>query len=135
MARKKKVSKKVSKKALPKKDALPEGFKKLDNTYAPAWEPEKQKLLHGKVTGGVREVSVNINGTPTDTRCMEVTQKKNGERLTLWESAMLGALFDEIIETGEGPEIYVRFDGYGEAKPNQNPPKLFTIAVKEDNPF
>ncbi len=131
MVKKTASKKSVSKKALPKGESLPEGFKKLDNTYAPAWEPEKLRVLHGPVTGSVRVVSLTINGEQKDVRCMEVTRKKSGIRYTVWESAMLTALFDEIIETGEGPEVYIRYDGLGEAKPDQNPPKLFTVAVKE----
>jgi hypothetical protein len=61
---------------------------------------------------------------------MEVTAKKSGERFTVWESAALVELFDQIKETGEGPEVYLRFEGLGKKKPGQNPPKLFTVAIK-----
>ena len=118
--------------ALPESEESPEGFEQVGGGYAPTWKPEEHgKLVHGKVTGGVREVEMTIGRKKTNRRCMEVTQKKSGERLTLWESAALVDLFDQIAETGEGPEVFVRFDGYGKKKPGQNPPKLFTVAVKK----
>ena len=117
--------------ALPQAEAIPEGFEQLGGGYAPTWKPEDHgKLLHGKVTGGVREVEMTIGRKKTTRRCMEVTQKKSGERYTLWESAALVDLFDQIAETGEGPEVFVRYDGVGKKKPGQNPPKLFTVAIK-----
>lgn len=136
----KKAKKKAAKKtapasapaALPESEEIPEGFEQVGGGYAPTWKPEEHgKLVHGKVTGGVREVEMTIGRKKTNRRCMEVTQKKSGERLTLWESAALVDLFDQIAETGEGPEVFVRFDGYGKKKPGQNPPKLFTVAVKK----
>lgn len=137
-ASKKKAKKKAAKKtapataALPAQEAIPEGFEQIGGGYAPTWKPEEHgKLLHGKVTGSVREVEMTIGKKKTTRRCMEVTQKKSGVRLTLWESAALVELFDTISETGEGPEVYVRFDGYGKKKPGQNPPKLFTVAIKQ----
>ena len=133
---KKKVSKttsaSASASALPQGEGIPEGFGEIGAGYAPTWKPEEHgKLLHGPVTGGVRDVEMTIRKKTEVRRCMEVTQKKTGERLTLWESAALSELFETIVETGEGPEVYVRFDGYGKKKPGQNAPKLFTVAIKQ----
>jgi hypothetical protein len=142
MAKKKASKKKTTRKpakaqatasasALPASEGIPEGFEEIGGGYAPTWKPEEHgKLLHGRVTGGVREVEMTIGRKKQTRRCMEVTQKKSGERFTLWESAALGELFEQIAEQGEGPEIYCRFDGYGKKKPGQNPPKLFTVAIK-----
>lgn len=116
--------------ALPAAEAIPEGFEEIGGGYAPTWKPEELRVLHGPVTGGVREVEMTIGRKKQTRRCMEVTRKKNGERYTVWESAALGELFDQIAETGEGPEVYIRFDGLGKKKPGQNPPKLFTVAIK-----
>lgn len=137
---KKKAKKKTSKpatasadaSALPESEGIPEGFEEIGGGYAATWKPEEHgKLLHGTVTGGVRMVEMTIGRKKQERRCMEITQKKSGERFTLWESAALGELFDTITETGEGPEVYCRFDGYGKKKPGQNPPKLFTVAIKQ----
>ena len=131
-AKKKATKKTAPAAALPESEAIPEGFEEIGGGYAQTWKPEEHgKLLHGKVTGGVREVEMTIGRKKQTRRCLEVTQKKSGERFTLWESAALGELFDQIVETGEGPEVYVRFDGYGKKKPGQNPPKLFTVAIKQ----
>ena len=126
----KKVSKKASVTALPKQDAIPEGFETIGASYAPAWKPEELKVLHGPVTGAVRSVELTIRKEKKTVRCMEVTRKKSGERFTVWESASLRDLFDQIVELGEGPEVYIRYDGLGKKKPGQNPPKLFTVAIK-----
>ncbi len=116
---------------MPEGGDIPEGFEQIGAGYAPTWKPEEHgKLLHGKVTGGVRDVELTIGRKKQNRRCMEVTRKKSGERFTLWESAALGELFDQIADTGEGPEVYVRFDGYGKKKAGQNAPKLFTVAIK-----
>lgn len=134
----KKTAKKTSKKspatadatALPETQAVPEGFEEIGGGYAPTWKVEDLKVLHGPVTGGVREVELTIGRKKQTRRCMEVTRKKSGERYTVWESAALGELFDTIAERGEGPEVYIRFDGLGKKKAGQNPPKLFTVAIK-----
>lgn len=117
--------------ALPQAEDIPEGFQQLGGGYAPPWKPEEKRVLHGPVTGGVREVEMTIGRKKQTRRCMEITAKKSGERFTVWESAALGALFDQIAESGEGPEVYIRYDGLGKAKPGQNPPKLFTVAIKQ----
>jgi hypothetical protein len=133
---KKKATKKATAKAkataeaLPESEAIPEGFEEIGGGYAPTWRVEELAVLHGPVTGGVRDVELTIGRKKQTRRCMEVTRKKSGERFTVWESAALGDLFDQIAETGEGPEVYIRFDGLGKKKPGQNPPKLFTVAIK-----
>jgi len=139
----KKTSKKVSKKltpaqksaaahakALPESESVPEGFEQIGAGYAQSWKPEELKVLHGKVTGAVRKVELTIRKEAKEMRCMEVTRKKSGERFTVWESAALKDLFEQITETGEGPEVYIRYDGLGKKKPGQNPPKLFTVGIK-----
>ena len=129
-AKKKATKKTAAATALPKQEAIPEGFEQIGGGYAPTWKPEELGVLHGPVTGGVREVEMTIGRKKQTRRCMEVTRKKSGERFTVWESAALGAMFDEIAERGEGPEVYIRYEGLGKAKTGQNPPKLFTVAIK-----
>ena len=117
-------------KALPEGESIPEGMERIGASYAPAWNPEELRVLHGPVTGAVREVELTIRKEKKTVRCMEVTRKKSGERFTVWESASLSDLFDQIVETGEGPEVYLRYEGLGKKKPGQNAPKLFTVAIK-----
>ena len=129
-ATRKKAPATASAAALPSSEPIPEGFEEIGGGYAPTWKVEDFPVLHGPVTGGVRDVEMTIGRKKQTLRCMEVTRKKSGERYTVWESAALGDLFDQIVETGEGPEVYIRYDGLGKAKPGQNPPKLFTVAIK-----
>lgn len=117
--------------ALPESEAIPEGFKKLGGDYAPAWIPEERPVLHGRVTGEVRVVEFKTGRKKKERRCMEVTAKKSGEAFTVWESAALGDLFDTVADKGPGMEVYLKFDGYGTAKPGQNAPKLFQVGIKE----
>ena len=126
----KKTAPKATATALPASEGIPEGFEQIGGGYAPTWKPDEIQVLHGPVTGGVRTVEMTIGRKKQERRCMEVTQKKSGVRFTVWESAALGVLFDQIAETGEGPEVYIRFEGLGKAKTGQNAPKLFTVAVK-----
>jgi len=116
--------------ALPEGEDIPQGFEQIGAGYAPTWKPEELGVLHGKVTGSVREVELTIGRKKQQRRCMEVTRKKSGERFTVWESAALGDLFDQVSEIGEGCEVWLRFDGHGKAKTGQNAPKLFTVALK-----
>ena len=116
--------------ATPGGEDIPEGMEQIGAGYAQSWKPEEQKSIHGRVTGGVREVELTIRKKKQVSRCFEVTQKKSGERLTVWESAALRELFDQLVKTGEGPEVYIRYDGLGKKKPGQNAPKLFTVAIK-----
>ena len=126
----KKTAPKATATALPASEGIPEGFEQIGGGYAPTWKPDEIQVLHGPVTGDVRTVEMTIGRKKQERRCMEVTQKKSGVRFTVWESAALGALFDQIAVTGEGPEVYIRFEGLGKAKTGQNAPKLFTVAVK-----
>lgn len=136
----KKTSKKTSKKSAnatasasasaPAQQDIPDGFTQMGGGYAPTWEVEKRAVLHGSVTGAVREVELTIGRKKQTRRCMEITSKE-GERFTVWESAALGDFFDHVTEAGEGGMYFLRFDGYGKKKTGQNPPKLFTIAAAQ----
>ena len=127
----KKTSKRKSKPAtaLPQSQDIPEGFKQLGGGYAATWKPENVgDSLMGTVSASVREVELTIGRKKTERRCFEVTTE-DGERFTVWESAALGELFDQVSEAGEGVGVYLRFDGLGKKKAGQNPPKLFTVAL------
>lgn len=133
---KKKASKKTRKSATanataPKRDDIPEGFQTMGGGYAPSWKPEDVPVLHGTVTGAVREVEMTIGRKKQTRRCMEITTLDGKDRYTVWESAALGDFFDAVTEAGEGGEYFLRFDGLGTAKKGQNPPKLFTVAAKQ----
>lgn len=134
---KKKASKKRSSKSKPAKAAaslpqsqdIPKGMKQIGSGYAPSWDVEKMPEIHGKVTGGVREVELTIGRKKQTRRCLEMTNFDPETKITVWESAALGEFFDVVAKQGEGGEYYLRFDGYGKKKPGQKPPKLFTVAA------
>lgn len=116
--------------ALPPAGDIPEGMQQLGGGYAPTWKPAAEgEALHGIVTGGVRMVEMTIGRKKQERRCFELTTHGDEQRFTIWESAALGELFDQVTEHGEGLEVYVRYDGLGTAKKGQNPPKLFTCAA------
>lgn len=116
--------------ALPQPADIPAGMKQLGGGYAPTWDPKEGEVIHGPTTGLVKEVEMVIGRKKQVRRCVEVTDQYTGVRVTLWESAALGELFDHLAESGPGTVIYVRFDGLGKAKKaGQHPPKLYTVAL------
>jgi hypothetical protein len=105
---------------------VPKGMRTLSSDYAPSWDPEKVPTLEGAF-GEVRTVPLKQDGKRVERRCSEMTLK-DGKRVTVWESAGLKRLFDEA---SAGATVYIHFDGYGEAKPGQNAPKLFTVGIDD----
>ena len=132
------TKKKTTAKKLPTAGDIPAGMKQLGGGYAPTWKPEKAgDSIHGTVTSEVRTVEFTnrkkVKGKMvdevTERRVMEVTTIDTEQRYAVWESAALVELFDEVAGTGTGANVYIRFDGLGEAKKGQNAPKLFTVAL------
>lgn len=116
-------------KALPKASSIPEGMRQLGGGYAPTWEPEEGEELLGTTSTEVKLVEMTIGRKKQERRCVEITTEDD-QRFTVWESAALGELFDELQGRGAGVPIFLRFDGLGKArKAGQNPPKLFTAAI------
>lgn len=119
--------------SLPQSQDIPEGMRQLGGGYAQTWKPEEPgESIHGTVTGAVREVEFKQGRKTVQRRVMELTSLDGENRFAVWESAALGALFDELSDMGVdsvGQQVYLRFDGLGKKKAGQNPPKLFTVAL------
>lgn len=113
--------------------SLPEGYKVIER--APNWDHEANPIING-VRSEAKELTFG-RGTSNeyDAECFVVTDKDIGD-VAVWKSGGLAALFEE---TNEGDEVYIEFLGYGEAKDDQSPPKLFRCASrpgkKNRNPF
>ena len=120
---------KAKAKSLPQGNDIPAGFNQIGGGYAKTWDPAQGDTLQGPTTSAVKVVSMKQGRNTVDRRCVEITDTDSGERHTLWESAILRDFFDALEESGEGTEVYVRFDGLGTAKKGQNAPKLFTVAI------
>ncbi len=105
---------------------VPKGMKAINSSFAPTWDPEARKELTGTF-GPIKEVPLKQGNKTVDRRCVEFTTH-DGERFTIWESAGLKVMFDDVKP---GTEVYIRFDGYGQAKKGQNAPKLFTVGVED----
>lgn len=130
MAQAKKSAKAKTATALPQGEGIPEGMKQIGGGYAATWAPEIGDSLHGRTTSPVKTVEMTIGRKKQERRCVEITDDETGNRATVWESAALGDLFDTLVDSGEGTEVYIRFDGLGKArKAGQNPPKLYTVAT------
>lgn len=126
MAKSKVVSKsKANSKSKSKSNTLPEGYKVIQR--APNWDAEKNPVVEGK-RGPIYNVTLN-KGKP-DARTvhvMTVSDESLGD-VTVWESGMLSDLFER---THEGDTVRIEYLGVGKAaKKGQNPPKLFSAAVK-----
>lgn len=109
---------------------LPNGYKVIGR--APNWDIEKHPVIEG-VRGEEREVKFQSppkrgqkKGEVRTVRTMVVNDETLGP-VTVWESTMLGDFFDN---TEDGDQVRIEFLGYGQAKPGQNPAKLFSCAVK-----
>ncbi len=110
--------------------SIPEGMKPIGGGYADTWNPNEGDSIHGPTTSEVKKVELRIGRKVQTRRCVEITDNESGVRLTVWESAALGELFDTLAESGEGTIVFIRFKGLGKAKKaGQNPPKLFEAAV------
>ena len=140
VSKKKKVSKKTaskktaskkSAKTLPATTSVPEGFTQLGGGYADTWKCEDQAVLMGEITGEVKEVELKRGRKTINTRVLEVTEHGTEKRLSVWESAALGGLFDHVASEGIGDNVFLRYDGLGTKKPGQNAPKLMTVAIAE----
>lgn len=131
-ASKKKVSKKkTAKSAGPDSSEIkvPDGFKPISGAFAPTWNPaedENQPQELVGIWGKERTVQIRRGRGVQEQRVVPIQTET--EAWTLWCSAGLVALFDSAEEDDE---VYIRFDGLGQAKGKQNPPKLFTTAIAE----
>lgn len=105
---------------------IPKGMKAINASFAPTWNPEQRKELTGTFSEP-KSVELKQGKKTVERRCVEF-MTHDGERYTIWESAGLKVMFDDVEP---GTEVYIRFDGYGQAKPGQNPPKLFTVATAD----
>jgi hypothetical protein len=131
MAKSKSVSKsksntKSNAKSKSKSNVLPDGYKVIQR--APNWDAVKNPVIEG-VRGEV--FSVKLNKGKKDERSvnvMTVTDRTLGD-VTVWESGMLSDMFER---TKAGQTVRIEYLGEGKpAKAGQNPPKLFSAAVKE----
>lgn len=120
-------SKSKSKSSVKSRNELPAGFKPLDPRGA-QWDFESQKVLRG-VRGKVKELTLK-RGTPDEyeTRVLNITESGTKKVYSVWDSATLAGLFDDV---DEGSEVIIEFTGYGTAKPGMNRPKLFQVSVAE----
>lgn len=105
--------------------ALPNGYKVIGR--APNWDPEKNPVLQGE-RGATQEVTFDKGTKKERTQRLCIVQDETLGAVTLWEASTLRDLFDQ---TEEGDDIRVEYLGLGEAKKGQNPPKLFSVGVKE----
>ena len=116
--------------SLPAASTVPDGFKKLGGGYAETWKHEVGDELIGAVTSPIKIVPLKQGRKTTDRRCIEITRNDSDVRVTVWESATLVNMFDELGENAEDYDVYIRFDGFGKKKAGQNAPKLYTVAIK-----
>lgn len=115
-----------------KSAGVPKGMKPISGGYAKSWDVDAMPEIHG-TAGEIKTVKLTQKRKgkveEVERRCVEVKNKADGERYTVWESATLTNLFDALAEAGEGTVIWIRYTGLGVAKKGQNPPKLFESAI------
>jgi hypothetical protein len=106
--------------------SVPSGMKALNGSFAPTWDPKEGEELVGTF-GEPKTVELQQGRQKVQRRCVEFNTD-DGDRFTIWESAGLKVMFDEVEP---GTQVFIRYDGLGVAKKGQNPPKLFTVAVED----
>ena len=133
MATAKKTAKKPVKKIKEKplaRTQVPEGFKATSSSFAPSWNPWKDKTQPNELTGEwgeERTIEVRRGRGTQEQRVCNVTTE-DGEVYAVWGSSGLLGLFDEAKE---GDTVYIHYDGEGPAKKGQNPPRLFTTGIAD----
>lgn len=105
---------------------VPKGMKALSGSFAPTWDPAKVGTLDGTF-GPIKTVPLKQGNKTQDRRCVEF-KTQGGERFTVWESAGLRTLFDEVKP---GTRVFIKYEGLGQAKRGQNAPKRFLVAVAD----
>lgn len=124
--RKKRKSKRsgVPRKGTYKTATLPKGYEPISG-FAPSWDFQQEPLLEGVVVS-FGEVASKFKKGEMQRNC--IIETKDGEQLTVWESATLTSLFDDFAE---GESVAIAFTGYGPiTKAGRKPAKLFSIGYK-----
>jgi hypothetical protein len=106
--------------ARPGPHGLPEGYQAIDTGFAERWDLEAEPFIEG-TWGAPRAIEVKRGRKTEETIVTDVTLN-DGRKLSVWQSAMLAAAFATFAE---GDQVWILFQGYGDAKKGQNPPKLF----------
>jgi hypothetical protein len=118
--------------SLPEATPVPEGFRQISQERGILWDHEDMPVMMGTVKGPIQTVTVQTPQGPQDRRLFLCEEKETEEVYAIWESATLTPLFTELESLDDiHVSVFIRFDGYGQKKPGQNPPKLFTTAVAD----
>lgn len=123
------AAKKKGKKAAPAKAAskLPKGFTAIGGLSS-SWPNDTTKP--GEVIVGTivsfDEKKVQRGKRKEKVKLLEL-ETTEGKKLTLWQSAGLSPLFD----LPAGTRVRLEYLGMGVAKPGQNAPRLYALAVAE----
>jgi len=108
-----------------KRVEVPQGYAvKVTAELPESWDFVKFPVLEGTVQA-VQSVKITDKDGVRHTRVAHVANARG--IFGLWESATLLPLFDALKD---GMDIFVRFEGLGEAKPGRSAAKLFTAAIR-----
>lgn len=108
------------------KTTLPKGYEAITRSNA-SW-PNESTNVGDMLEAEILEFdTVKVKrGKKTESVDIARVETKEGATFTLWHSAGLAPIF----EYEEGTNIAVIYDGIGQAKRGQNPPRLYRIGVK-----
>jgi len=110
------------------KSALPKGYTAI-TADAETHDWDATPTLEGTIKRAPE--TVNLADGPR--RVMHIERDSDGERVAVWESSGLRALF----ECSVGDKVFIAFTGLGVAKNKKHsPPRLFEVGVqKNDKPM
>lgn len=113
------------------KSSLPAGYRQISAT-AENHDFDAEPVLEGVIRRIDTAKVPDLNTKQlVDKKVMHI-EKADGERVAVWESGGLRALFECSI----GAKVYIHFTGFGEPKTKgHNPPRLYEIGVSEEPPM
>ena len=108
------------------KSALPKGYTAISaDAENHDWDAEPT------LEGIIKRAPETVNLADGPRRVLHI-EKANGDRVAVWESTGLRALF----ECSVGDKVFIAFTGLGVAKNKKHsPPRLFEIGVQEAKPM
>lgn len=109
------------------KASMPKGFRQISGgNFPPVHDFKKVAILEG-VVQEIKTIATKIGRKAQDTRLMVIADT-DGVLTSVWESAALGGLFDEVKK---GDTVHIQFTGMVEVKGREQKMKGFIAGIKE----
>ena len=123
------------------KKAAPAGFKRVETSISGFWKPTKEgQSLQGRVSHEID--AVGVDGKPNKFFIVALTNidgvevaSRTGKRVTPHEGMLIGVggkTLLPFLAQHLGREVFIAYQGLGEPKKGQNPPKIYNTYVSQE---